>query len=315
MRRYSVKISFPFKEWPLMRQTPNWTGQWGDYFFFIDDDITECDFWIFYSNYNLQKQTCLCPPENIIFIPAEPFSVERFSSRFLKQFALIISCQREIVHPNISYNLEGHPWFVNKSYDELQSLAPLQKSRKISIITSNKIQTDGHKRRLDFSLRLKDYFKDEIDLFGRGLKDFEDKWDTLAPYKYSITMENSSYKDYLSEKFFDCHLAYTYPLYYGCPNAAKYFSEKSFTPININNFDESLKSIETVLNDENFYADRLKYICDGRAKVLNNYNLFPLLVSYMKQMDGNAAKKAVTISPQWSFKKYISRIVKQNFIR
>jgi hypothetical protein len=310
MKQYTVKITFPYKQWPLLRQTPNWSGEWGDYKFIIDDDLKECDFWVIFTDFDLKKETCLCSQANTIFIPGEPNSVAKFTDKFLKQFGLIITCQDEIVTPNASHYLEGHPWFINKSYDELVNLEPIKKTKKISLITSNKTETDGHKKRLDFAYNLKDYFKDEVDLFGRGIQQFDDKWDVLAPYKYSITMENSNYDDYLSEKFYDCHLSYTYPIYYGCPNASKYFFEKSFSRINIDNFDESVKVIESILNDENFYESRLQYIQTERLKVLNEYNLFPLLVSYLKKMDGNAKPGEITIAPAQSFKKLLSQIKK-----
>lgn len=294
---YKVKLTFPY-DWPIMRQTPHWTGKWGNYEFLLNDTINKCDFWVIFSKYKLIKETCDCPPENVIFMPCEPFPVAQFSKSFLKQFALIITCQKEIKHSNVSYNLGGLPWFVGKSYDELMAMPPVKKSKKISVITSNKVLTDGHKKRLEFVYRLKDYFKDEIDLFGRGINDFDDKWDVLAPYKYSITIENSNYDDYLTEKFFDCHLAFTFPLYYGCPNAEKYFSAKSFTRINIDDFDNTIKIIENILSDDSHYENHLKYIQAERLKVLNNYNLFPLLTSYLDKMDADSPHKTVIIQAQ-----------------
>ena len=54
----------------------------------------------------------------------------------------------------------GTPWFVNKSYDELVVLNEklAEKTKKISIITSNKLVTDGHKKRFEFAMKLKEYF-------------------------------------------------------------------------------------------------------------------------------------------------------------
>jgi hypothetical protein len=294
---YKVKLTFPY-DWPIMRQSIGWSGIWENYEFILNDAINECDFWIIFSDYKLKKETCKCPPGNIIFMPCEPFPIENFKYRmgFLRQFALIITCQREIIHPNVSYDLGGLPWFVNKSYDELIKIQSVKKTKKISLITSNKLRTDGHKKRLEFSYKLKDYFKEEIDLFGRGIVDFEDKWDVLAPYQYSITIENSYYDDYLTEKFFDCHLAFTYPFYYGCPNAEKYFSKKSFSRIDIDDFDATIKTIESVLSDSSHYENHFQYLASGRLNVLNKYNLFPFLVSYMKKMDGNAERKKISIS-------------------
>jgi hypothetical protein len=307
IKKYKVKLTFPH-DWPIMRQTPNWSGEWGNYVFFLNDAINECDFWVIFSKYNLEKEQCYCPPQNVIFMPSEAYSIEQFNEGFLKQFALIITCQREIKHPNVKYDLGAHPWFVDKSYDELLQMKPIHKTKKISLVTSNKVITDGHKKRLDFAYKLKDYFKNEIDLFGRGIKEFDNKWDVVAPYQYSIAIENDNCDDWLTEKFFDCHLAYTYPLYYGCPNAEKYFSAKSFSRINIDDFDDSIKTIENILADTNHYHDHVQFLESERIKVLNNYNIFPLLVSYMDNMDPFAEKKEVLISPEFSIRRYIKKI-------
>ena len=306
-KKFKVKLTFPYK-WPLMRQTPNWSGIWGDYEFLIDDSLNECDFWIVFSKHELKKEFVRCPPENIILLTWEPFSIEQFSEMFLKQFALVITTQREINHQNVKFNLCGHPWFVGKSYDELMAMKPIEKTKKISVITSNKVLTDGHKKRLEFVYKLKDYFKDEMDLFGRGINDFNDKWDVLATYKYSITIENSKQNDYLTEKFFDCHLAFTYPLYYGCPNAEKYFSPNSFSRIDIEDFHGSVKALETILGNNSHYQNHLQYILPERIKILNTYNLFPMLVSYMEGLDVNAKHKDVCISPEPFMIKYFRHL-------
>jgi hypothetical protein len=177
----------------------------------------------------------------------------------------------------------GTPWFVNKSYDELVVLneKSVEKRKKISIITSNKLMTDGHKKRFEFAMKLKKYFNDEIDLFGRGINDFVDKWDVLAPYEYNICIENCSQKDYFTEKINDCFLANTYPIYYGCNNLEKYYDANSFKEIDINNFDLSLKIIEEILNDKSHYKNHLNSIIESKNRYLNNYNIFPLITNFI----------------------------------
>jgi hypothetical protein len=133
-------------------------------------------------------------------------------------------------------------------------------------------------------------------LYGRGIRDFEDKWDVLAPYKYNICIENGSHSDYFTEKLNDCFLAFTFPIYYGCENLDKYYNKDSFYQININNFDSSLRSIEKLINDESHYDDSLRHIEDSRIKCLNEYNLFPLLVSILDKIDVSGDfKEEVTI--------------------
>ncbi len=304
-KRISVKLTFPH-EWPLFRQTPGGLGKWENYDFFLNDDIVECDFWVIFSKYNLKKTKAVCAKTNVIFMPCEAYSIERFSNRFLKQFAQIITCQTEIKHQNKALDLAGHPWFVGKSYDELIKLESVKKDKKISLITSNKVQTEGHRKRLDFANKLKDHFKDKIDLYGRGIRDFNDKWDVLAPYEFSIAIENDNCNDWLTEKFYDCHLAYTFPFYYGCPNAETYFDEKSFCRIDIDDFKNSVEIIENVLSIDNFYEENIQHLKTARELSLNKYNLFPLIVKYLEKMNPHAQKSEIMVTPESRILKWLN---------
>ena len=120
-----VKLTFNY-DWPIFRQTKKHSQIWGNYKFIIDKDLKECDFWIVYSDYELQPETVKCNPQNIIFIPGECYATSpRFTQKFLDQFGLILTVQRELKHKNIKYIHNANPWFVCKSYDELiESAAP-----------------------------------------------------------------------------------------------------------------------------------------------------------------------------------------------
>lgn len=314
-----IKVSFPYPNWPLIRQTPANSGEWKNYKFFINEDIEECDYWIVFNHLLNNKETAKCDPNNTIFIAAEPNSIMKYSTRFLNQFARVITCQKEIKHTSVTYLQQGLPWFVNKSYDELMHTHFVQKTKQISIITSSKQHTDGHKKRYDFTIALKEYFGDVIDLYGRGIKDFSDKWDVLSPYKYSIPIENSFCNDYFSEKLYDCYLAHTFPLYYGCPNINSYFSDRSYLKIDINNLDYSKHVIEKVLNDPFHYERHLTDVIEAKKKYLDVFNLFPLIISFIesKKMNTNFSKEKV-IMRQYFYDPYnlalrISQKLKKNF--
>ena len=289
-----VKLTFNY-DWPLFRQTPEFSQIWGNYKFVIDDDLKECDFWIIYSDYNLISEKIKCSPKNIIFIPAECYNTSpKFTQNFLNQFGLIITVQRELKHKNIVYSHNANPWFVGKSYDELMFESAPEKTKLISVVSSNKIFTEGHQKRFNFVQKLKEHFGSQIDVFGRGINDFDDKWDVLANYKYTIAIENDYCDDWVTEKYFDCVYANSLPFYYGCPNLETYVNKDSFIRIDINDFDASIKTIENAINDNEF-EKRATLLQEQKIKSLQNDQFFPWIVSILDKLEMNGVKKVVQL--------------------
>lgn len=279
-----IKLSFPYPELSLTEQCPKGVALWDNYKFFINPPNTEeldFDYWFVYNFPVNNAEKSFCRKGGLVLITAEPDSVQTYSNQYVKQFDYVITCQRNLRHPNKILLPQGLPWRVRKSYDELVVQEPISKQRKISIVSSNKVRTIGHRRRLDFTLKIKEYFKDKIDLYGKGLNDFVDKWETVAPYMYSIAIENSAQNFYFTEKILDCYLSFTYPIYYGCLNIEDFFDKRSYVSIDINKFDSAVKRIEALLEDPNHYADNLKHLISARNKVLNDYNVFPLIVNFI----------------------------------
>ncbi|MFH7017997.1 glycosyltransferase family 10 domain-containing protein [Flavobacterium sp. FlaQc-47] len=278
-----VKLTFNY-DWPIFRQTPNFSQIWGDYKFIIDDNLKECDFWIVYTDYKILTETVKCNPENVIFIPGECYNTSpKFAQNFLNQFGAIITVQREIRHKNIIYSHNANPWFIGKSFDELNSLITPVKTKLISVVSSNKAFTEGHRKRIDFVKKLKEYFGDQLDVYGRGIVDFEDKWDVLADYKYSIAIENDYCEDWVTEKFFDCLYTHTLPFYYGCPNLESIVNKESFIRIDINDFESSVKIIEDAIK-QNQFDKRLELLKKESIESLNRDNFFPFLVTILDKI-------------------------------
>lgn len=124
------------------------------------------------------------------------------------------------------------------------------KDKKLSIIISGLYMNEGnYKKRLDFLLKILASDLD-IDIYGRKLNitdprykgelDFKHKG--LLPYEYSIAIENSNEKNYITEKFIDCALCNTTPIYNGAPNITEVYDERFFSRINL----ESTSIIEEI---------------------------------------------------------------------
>lgn len=303
-----IKLSFPSNISHFERQTPGFSCRWGDYQFFINEEITECDAWVVCEGLPASVESANCPPDQTIFISSEPYSIWRYDHKFLKQFAEIITCQREIKGSAVTHSLQGHGWHVGayqadsrglglaKSYDELLQTSFVPKTKLLSIISSDKQDNAGHRQRYRFALALKQALGDQADIFGRGINDFTDKWEVLAPYKYSVAIENCANDDYITEKLNDCFLAHVFPFYYGAPNIAKYFAPESYELIDINDLEGTVKKITAIINDKNHYDQHLSAVIEAKLKYLNHYQLFPLIVEFLNQHQSAMAKEKIVLN-------------------
>ena len=163
------------------------------------------------------------------------------------------------------------------SIEQIINDPPGEKSKLISTVCSDKKDNKHthHRARFDFTAWLEKKLP-ELDRYGRGVRYINDKAEVLDPYRYHVAIENDSVPDYFTEKLEDPFLGLALPFYYGCTNAAEYFPEESFIPINIFDFDGSLNIIRQTIKS-NEYEKRLPYIKEARRRVLEEHNIFALL--------------------------------------
>ena len=98
---------------------------------------------------------------------------------------------------------------------------PTEKTKDCSIIASAKRSQVGHNLRHRIIERVRTEGLD-VDAMGGGYVPFAEKSDGLAPYRYSVVIENVREPNYFSEKLIDPLLCLTVPIYWGCPNIADY---------------------------------------------------------------------------------------------
>ena len=95
-----------------------------------------------------------------------------------------------------------------------------EKSKLLSMISSNKTMCEGHKTRLGWVEKL----RDRVDLFGRGFHEIDSKEDGLCDYMFSVAIENGQYETYFTEKILDCFATGTIPVYLGAPDIGNHFN-------------------------------------------------------------------------------------------
>lgn len=213
-----------------------------------------------------------------------PHDFYRWQTEYFPFFDQVVSFwpPNEFPGINIVNYQTSLPWHVNRSYDELCSLGPfdLDKQDAVSWITSNLNTRPGHSLRLEFMQFLHDR-NFSFDLFGRGFVPIEDKFDGIAPYKYSIAVENYACNDYWTEKIADCYLSWTMPIYYGCSNILEYFPERSMLRIDPRHPEVALRKIEEAVSG-NLWNECIPFIAEARQLILDKYQFFPAIAERIK---------------------------------
>lgn len=283
----------------FIQQMPGCNNRWGEYEFYINDDIDICDYWIVYGN--LDKNMRVRCRRGSIFILSEEADNKKWDTRFLKQFDVVIGSQDSIDHHHYFSSQYVCPWQVKRSYDNLMTMSTPIKQFNLSAVVSDMTWKEGHKKRFAFVNQLKGHFKKELDWYGRGNIFINDKWDGLINYRYSIAIENTVSENYWTEKIMDCFLSYTMPIYSGCPNISDYFPEGSYLAIDMNDLEKTIQLIEDAISSD-LYTKNLPFIIEARRKVLSEYQFFPKICSWLGMLeDQKIDQKICTLKPERFF--------------
>ncbi|MEA5583195.1 glycosyltransferase family 10 [Nodularia harveyana UHCC-0300] len=262
---------------PLISQTPHNLGIW-EGIQFTTEPVKECDYLVIINCLDRDVQVN-CPNKNIWAIIQEP-PTEQFdyfykhTDRYSRIYTPDVNKKGNIyIHSDGAIG-----WWIGKDYDFLTSDEIPEKNLNLSWLTNADTFIEGQLKRLNFWNYIQNSNLD-IDFFGKGfpppVKPIA-KWDGVAPYKYTLAIENYSGLYYWSEKITDAFLAYTMPIYYGCTNITDYFPKESFVSIDINQPEQAVEIIRETINSDLWLRNRDAVIY-ARELVLKKYNLFAFL--------------------------------------
>jgi hypothetical protein len=314
-KKMLIRIIKNYKDRNYAQYSPNASMEW-DGVRFTEEDVKECDGVVILNT--LKKRVALkCPMENIVAIMQEPYhtgDTDWMDSK-LEQFRYVLTNHIPSSVGNNTEIILSHgalPWHVFKSYDELKAIGgPMDKPNVISCIASNLTRWPGHKKRVEFIEYLKEHNELGIDFYGKGTKFIEDKWDAIAPYKYSIVIENNDIDHYWTEKISDVYLGYALPFYFGCTNINEYFPAESYIWIDINDPQKALQTMREAI-ENNEWEKRLDAILEARRRVLDEYNLFPMMASFIQANFSDKPRQKMILKPfvydlKTRFSRYIDR--------
>ena len=135
--------------------------------------------------------------------------------KFLDTFEVIFTHNQELLSIDPKFK-----WCPAQGYWIKESKV-YEKTKMISMISSNKMMTEGQKQRLQWV----EMIGDQVDLYGRGFNEIALKEEGLCDYMFSVVIENGFYESYFTEKILDCFATGTIPVYLGSPDIGKYFNK------------------------------------------------------------------------------------------
>jgi len=283
IRKKVIKISYFHSSADMSRYFSNEFFQ--EYIFAVNDpNCIECDFWFVFGGLTNLSERAIVSPNNVFLFTAEFDG--GYNQKFLNQFSKVFTADTKLQGENIEYFHLGNPWFIQKSFDELYHQENVKKTKLLSVVASNAsyiTYNRNYKIRYDFVIALQKHFGNDIDIFGRGFREIENKDDGLFPYKYSVAIENMPIPFNISEKLSDCLLTHTLPLYYDCPNISRFYNEKSFVKLDIMDHSFSIGLIEKILETNNHYEDNLQYVIEAKKTYLLNYSFQAVFVKAIKR--------------------------------
>lgn len=209
------------------------------------------------DNSNLPKYIWLLESRNII--PHIFNFIEQNMEFVASRCDGIFTCDREL-----SKN-KGFFYSITNAASWVQSKEIYKKTKLVSMISSNKGYTPGHRKRLEYVER----FKNQVDLYGNGFNTIEKKEDGLRDYMFSINIENAYYDTYFTEKLTDCFATGTIPIFYGCKSVTDYFNEDGIIFLE-DDFDISSLT-------EELYYSKIDAVKDNFERIQN----FPVAEDYI----------------------------------
>lgn len=191
----------------------------------------------------------------------EPSSTYPYSYSFVREnymrdgfFDYILTFDKELIELNKNLEKDKFIYYAfGGSWIPEQDFKVYDKTKMVSIISSGKNQTSGHRLRHSCI----QYLGKSMDVMGRGYREIDSKKEGLCEYQFSIIIENIRMDDYFSEKIIDPLSTSTIPIYWGTKNIGNYFDERGI--LIFDTVSELGYLLNSVISEE-YYKSKLEYI-------------------------------------------------------
>lgn len=283
--------------------TGNPDGIVGNCQFHVNNGIKDADVWFVMEEPEPNDQECAVPVGRLIHLAVEVARPVGYADEtpgmqdYLEQFDVVYTFLDRVAS-STHYAIPFLPWMINANHgpsifqahtrdiNYFRSLISVPKTREISVFCSNQQGTADHRMRLRFVKALEGHFGGHIDWFGNGFRSIPQKWDGLAPYKYTLVLENQSSNHVITEKIQDAFLALCFPIYWGAPDINSFFPHESLLAIDAKDLKGSIAAIEELL-DTDPYECRLDSLIEAKRRVLDEHNVFVRMADIAEEIVSN----------------------------
>lgn len=291
---FTVGMTFTNDRGTYRRTVPQFPFTLGDCAF--AESALEHDDWLALTLPTTENFPTCVPREKRILILGEPSPMHTITADYANQFGILVS----------PYDIEGFrgswfpshpglPWMIGRPrstnqlvpYADLVNLPVPSKIPELSVVVSNKAFHEGHRLRLRFVDHLRQRLGNRLHIFGRGIREIEDKADAILPYAFHLSLENASEPNYWSEKLSDALLGYAFPLYAGCPNVHDWLPENCLRSIDLGNFEQAADDVVNFM-EHNDFESLLPHILAGREAIVQRETVFHVVARAIEANPVNA---------------------------
>lgn len=188
-------------------------------------------------------------------------------AQIVRKFPIVFTHQQHLLDLGKPFKplIFGTNWLgIRNEIDSEQILAEHPpKSKLISFMGSLAHPDDGAYK---FRREIADLCltANNVECFGKSINPVPGKREAIAPYYFSIAMENVASNYYFSEKLVDCLLLETVPIYYGFPDISELFNPKGILTFKTK---EELISILDNLSP-NLYDEMYPFLIENKLKAV-----------------------------------------------
>lgn len=244
----------------------------------------------------------------LVFVSGEPPEIGIYPPGFLAQFDRVYSAKPGR-HPdavriqhfnNWHFGYNGSEQSYRYDHAALRALPIPEKTRDISVVTSNLSYLPNHFKRLRLIERFRQRFGERIDFFGRPHRFVEYKDEALLPYRFHLCFENSGVPGLWTEKIADPILGYAVPIYAGAPDIEKFFPG-AVIRLDLDDPAAAEAVVANVLDHaEEIYQARLPALIEARRRLIEEHDLTALILAELGRVQ-DASPRTVRLAPPQAF--------------